>query len=1290
MYNPYEEFEDNKQPLSQEVTNRLAADAAQAIDTVTTMMAAEKETQRAATSQPQPQSQSTTQPANQQPEEPAKDLGDYARDVAEVTMAAPTGVTDFGVDLVNKIPGVEIPKLPKFQNNLTQAVREISSLVIPTILLSKAGVKGGQALNAKVGASIGKSELVKWIGERGVNVASGVVVDATSQLNEQDDNLQGTLKKMFPKTFSWISNDWATLDSDSPDVKRAKNVNEGVGLGVFTDLLEGAAKLTKGVIGATRATRWIPENEQAKKFFEPVIKQADTSVEDTVLKSGELREVAKDDLGSYREAKGKPAPFFGKHDVYDIEEEGIRSVDPSGIVGAAVDQVRISKNFGTVYGRLSNMISESALKYVIGQADPDLYTKVEKEFAEQLKNAGKFKYVVDAGKVITTEDTVKYGNDLASLLLDPRMNTKAMKDVLDQYMSDIDGIRKIGTDTKGDVGYAGVLKSLKTLREDYVNLDTLRVKAYQATSVAGQISDLAEGARYMQDTAAIERAQEQILDKVEFLTVVQGRAKNIRGTGLNNIKLIHLALSGGNRKKAQQLADAAAEGLKQSDEEIIKNAKVSADTLRNISKERPEFLRPLQDAWERTDGNIDSMSKLNNFVNQSLPDIGKAFIDGQPEIPNVIVQGMWSNIYNSVLTSISTPLKAGFGNAALLLEKPISVLGGAVLGGDVKTLKRGWYQYSAFYDTMRKGLGHMSMVYKKAASDPNSVGYIMRDDIVRKNEDTMAILKQYAEAAQQRGEDGPMALYLQAESLHDLSQNPFLRFGANAMTALDGFARAVIANAEARGRAYDKFVDGGRKLDAAAMRAAADEHYNEMFDSTGMITDKAVDYASREIAMNLDNPAASALSSFIRQYPAIKPFLMFPTTSANMLAMMDKHSPWSIFAQDYNKIAYRPLSAFTADEITEILTTKGLSTDPDSLAQNFLTLRAEVRGRKAIGMLTISAAAGMFLNGHLRGNGHYDKERQGVRKDLGWKPRTYQGWDGNWYSYDGLGPISDFLALTADVMDNFDSVTETDLSTTLNKLGFILGANITNKSMLAGIEPMNDVLAGNPAAMNRWASSFASSLVPLSGARNEFGRLLAPQLREVDQDFFQLLRNRNKWTDVIDPKSALPNAHDWIDGKKVGYAENFFVRAFNAVSPMKVYDGVSPERQFLLDIEYDSRPSFMKNQKGVRYTPAERSELFSLIGQQGYFKAELQRIMQSNEAKAWRDSLKGARSGGADVDPKYWQNLYPQINAALDQAKRLAEVKLSNYDDVLRRQYQDGLSGELQKRGETLPILENK
>ena len=54
--------------------------------------------------------------------------------------AVATGTIDWGVDLINKIPGVSIPKLPKYQDETAKAIRDVSSVVVPTVALTLTGV----------------------------------------------------------------------------------------------------------------------------------------------------------------------------------------------------------------------------------------------------------------------------------------------------------------------------------------------------------------------------------------------------------------------------------------------------------------------------------------------------------------------------------------------------------------------------------------------------------------------------------------------------------------------------------------------------------------------------------------------------------------------------------------------------------------------------------------------------------------------------------------------------------------------------------------------------------------------------------------------------------------------------------------------------------------------------------------------------------------------------------------------------------------------------------------------
>ena len=82
--------------------------------------------------------------------------------------------------------------------------------------------------------------------------------------------------------------------------------------------------------------------------------------------------------------------------------------------------------------------------------------------------------------------------------------------------------------------------------------------------------------------------------------------------------------------------------------------------------------------------------------------------------------------------------------------------------------------------------------------------------------------------------------------------------------------------------------------------------------------------------------------------------------------------------------------------------------------------------------------------------------------------------------------------------------------------------------MLAGIEPLYDMLSGNPAAINRWAASFLPSTV-LRGSSQlaELTRLISPELRVVEENLFAMMANRTPF------KGALPEQYDWIDGDKI-------------------------------------------------------------------------------------------------------------------------------------------------------------
>ena len=1146
--------------------------------------------------------------------------------------AAATGVIDWGIDLINMIPGVSAPKLPKYQDEVATAVRDISSVVIPTVGLTVSGVGALSAAGKASKAKILADPFVKWLGTTSASAGIGAGVDFVAETNQTDDNVLGTLKQNFPKTYGWVPDDLATLDSDSPDQKRAKNVYEGIGLGFLTDVISGAVKLAKGLAGSDSATRWIPESEKAKNWLKNNAPDPTDTPEAVIEKGVAKRTEDLDNVGGYNFSKSQnlDEPIFGLHDMYGYEEMGIRSADDMGIVGASIDQVRIAKNIDTVYGRLGSVMTEPAMKFALEGAEE--YEAVIKGLRETLVEADEIGYRVK-GRTITAKEVQDEGLRFAANL--NQMDIDDMRRLLDANRPDKAG------NTLNEVAAKGVRFAIKEAMQE------LKASALVRGSLAGQVSDMAQGSRFAEGTATTVRSEEQIIDRLEFLMIQNGKDAYSKGRALSMLNM----KPGATAPTAAQLDQQAADALTR----IQADAKATADVLREIKETRPEMLDPLLLAYEATDGRVGTIDALNNYFRQSTGVIKKALVDRQPDIPSVIMQGFWSNVYNSTLSAFATPIKAVVSAGALLIERPVATFAGALMHGDGHTLRRGLYQYSAFTEAMQKGMKYFGETMSRSAKDPTYAGVAGRDMLIRKNEQQIEILNAYADAKAKKGEYGPQVLMAQVEEIQALADHPWLRFGTRLMQATDGFTQTVIGVAEARGRAFDAINVGSVKPDdiQGAMEAA----YKEMWgkDSKGrvIITDKAVKHASGEIAMNLDSKFTDGISSWLNRVPGLRPFLLFNKTPVNMLQLFGSHSPVGLFVNQLNAFSL-PFEQMPINKVEELLSSRGIAMD-EFAEQNYNAIRAELKGRKAIGTLATISAVGLFMNDRITGNGHYDRQKQRLRRDADWKPRSIKVPGGNWVSYDNLGPFGDWLALTADIIDNFDRLDEGSITQNLYAMGFILSASVTDKSMLAGIEPLYDMLSGNPAAINRWAASFLPSTV-LRGSSQlaELTRLISPELRVVEENLFAMMANRTPF------KGALPEQYDWIDGDKINEPGNFIARVYNTYSPWKVNGKISPEKQFLMDIEYDHRPSMLNDGQGMKLTLSEQADVYRIMGQSGTFKKAVQRIMQTVDGKKFREAYQNAVKNGEQ--PPRLQD-YASIHLMLDRELNLAkEAAISEID----------------------------
>ena len=70
--------------------------------------------------------------------------------------------------------------------------------------------------------------------------------------------------------MQWISDDIATLDGDSPEIKRAKSISEGAYMGTVSSLMEAAGAVARAIKGTNRVTKIVEGPDSLKSYIDDI------------------------------------------------------------------------------------------------------------------------------------------------------------------------------------------------------------------------------------------------------------------------------------------------------------------------------------------------------------------------------------------------------------------------------------------------------------------------------------------------------------------------------------------------------------------------------------------------------------------------------------------------------------------------------------------------------------------------------------------------------------------------------------------------------------------------------------------------------------------------------------------------------------------------------------------------------------------------------------------------------------------------------------------------------------
>ncbi len=1193
----------------------------------------------------------------------AQGLNDTFRNLADLGAGT---TTDWMMDYIGVLPGMGgldnwYDKKTRSKTGLMQGVRKMLSIVVPSIL------SGG-----KVQQQLGKlpAEMPKYQKRLVAMGAYGAQESAVIGLSDvgEDHNALRALNDFFPGVFGPKGTlpipDWAkTLDSDSPRVRKYKNMFDTAGLSVIGTTLGAFIQIK----GGKKTMQWHePLDETAAQYKQAAvvesadidrlikIQEIDTQLalgSDNISSKVQARLIDErmrliseldnvDDLdqaldqldngfaserttaAEAKKASGADPTEFDPDitPVLDEASNARQSIPPGNVARNIADTAAIKAGISS--GDPAPVLTEAmrAKGLMVGSTSRDAIMGV----AEQARDTGRFNALVDGFRFSSEQ-----------------MNETAWaiyKDIINPEMS-VDDVRALFAENK-DV--KNLL--LGRFQVEYINEEQARAAAFAMRDLSDRFlgRKIAESSARVMDTLGREaatlaetvqelqpfvddpRAMDLIIDKMLFLMDEYGLNKYISGWSLRNKNWFNAIPED---KPIQEVVETLSSEFKQAENAIhAKNLKFTEE-LKRLADENPLAMRPLVDAFAHTDGDVDSLAKLMRWAAEQVTPTGM-LKSPDPQQLNLFTRSAWGVIYNNVLSGISA-FRAGLGNTSQLILKPITgFLGHGIWGfaDDFEGFKRTMYYNGAVFETNKRALDNAFTMMKKAHDDAGFMTKSYRKDFVFKEDAAWDIMEDMRGVWEAEGNIGKVYQYDMAKTMLDMSKMKALRYGMTGMVFTDVFSQTHLAHYLSRTRAYDDVFNEFGFADWGKIAKAEKIHYDSMFDADGLITDKALKSIQGELALNLDDKLANWINQGTTAYPVSKFLLMFPRTGSNYVRNALSWTPMSLIP-GINKYS-KTIWARTDDDIAIALAEHGIdmATTPNAKVL-FQNLRAEYTGRLAFSSILTKSLWDYAMSGNIRGNGHYNKARRAKERDqLGYLPKTVNI-GGRWISYKGIVGVDPVLSILGDLAYYARDLDQAFAEDAMAKVMWTLSATFLNETPLTSLEPLIALQAGNLSRFNAIAANAARAIIPQSGALGVMSNAITSTQKDISSSVIKYMQNK-----IPIASSFLPEQIDIWTGTPLNDIDNPVLRILNSLSPVKISGTQEPWRQWLITTGWDGLGRLKMDSSGsYEYSEVEREFIYKRIGEMELWK-QLIPLMKDKKLNKQLGLLRSHRVQGGDLD----------------------------------------------------------
>lgn len=564
-----------------------------------------------------------------------------------------------------------------------------------------------------------------------------------------------------------------------------------------------------------------------------------------------------------------------------------------------------------------------------------------------------------------------------------------------------------------------------------------------------------------------------------------------------------------------------------------------------------------------------------------------------------------NTMYNSIFSGPISQLRNALGNSYAVVERPTSLLLRGVLRADEISYRAAFAGYKAMQESVFESWKVAWTSFKAGDSINTSQKFLVQDL------ETRAILQRMEMVAKSPTEQMAVGW---VKALYNFNHNPYFSWPTRALTAADDFFKTLVARQHIKMQSTFKAMSDPRFTDdyQAGMDSYLREMSKGMDPTTGRIIDQDL-LAVAEEATFADNPGPMImhLAKFLEAMPLGRVLVPFVRTPANLLRYGGTHVPG--------------INLFIKDAREALMNEAGT---PEAMLK-----KSMYEGRMAIGAMAVAAPALLAFNDNLTGSGPPPGP---ARKawELLYRPMSIRV--GNtWVSYQGIEPISSIMAMAADIV-MLGKMGAADAAERLaGQLSFSLAASITDKSFLAGLSTIADLLDPQRTTAKKLESNIyntANNFIPMAGARRALYNALNPYMMEVDGELQKAINVASGGLILSGATRVDPLTNQEIPSM----AGNFY----NAVSPVRISPiDNDPVKKMISDLNFQI-PRTLTGLGGVELTAKDRNELNRTMYQLGL----RDRLLALSKEPWYQEQAKAYR--GRVFDPNNPEQQPPHYRAA--------------------------------------------